>query len=66
MVLADDAAMIERNQRGLEARQPEWLIRKRGAHRREYHQDGISVSRLTDDAAILGFWENYRTLMGAS
>jgi phenylpropionate dioxygenase-like ring-hydroxylating dioxygenase large terminal subunit len=65
MVLADDVAMMERNQRGLEALEPEWLIRCRGLHRQELQDGGIRVGRLTDDAAILGFWENYLRLMSA-
>jgi fatty-acyl-CoA synthase len=66
MVLADDAAMIERNQHGLQAGQPEWMIRRRGAHRRAFADDGSSTARITDDAGILGFWEHYRELMAAA
>jgi fatty-acyl-CoA synthase len=63
MVLADDTAMWERNQRGLEARQPEWLLRKRGTHRVETGADGVESGRVTDDVAIMGFWQHYRKLM---
>jgi fatty-acyl-CoA synthase len=63
MVLADDTAMWERNQRGLEARQPEWLLRKRGTHRVETGADGVESGRVTDDVAIMRFWQHYRRLM---
>ncbi|BCP14212.1 aromatic ring-hydroxylating oxygenase subunit alpha [Mycobacterium paraintracellulare] len=66
MVLADDAAMAERVQRGLAAGQPEWLLRTRGGHRVERGEDGIIAGRLTDDAGILGFWEHYKKAMRAS
>jgi fatty-acyl-CoA synthase len=66
MVLADDTAMWERNQRGLEARQPEWLVRTRGAHRVEVLEGGIETGRATDDVAIMGFWKHYRGLMAAA
>jgi len=66
MVLADDAAMSERNQRGFAASQPEWLLRTRGTHRVEHDDNGLTTGKLTDDAAILGFWDNYKTAMRAS
>jgi hypothetical protein len=65
MVLADDAAMSERNQRGFEAREPEWLVRRRGEHRGQVDERGIVSSCLTDDAGIMGFWEHYRKVMSA-
>jgi fatty-acyl-CoA synthase len=63
MVLADDTAMWERNQRGLMARDPEWLLRARGTHRIEHDDEGNELGRLTDDVAIMGFWKRYRDLM---
>jgi fatty-acyl-CoA synthase len=63
MVIADDTAMFERNQKGLMARQPEWLMRDRGGSRSEVGEDGIRRSQMTDDVAVLGFWHRYRELM---
>jgi phenylpropionate dioxygenase-like ring-hydroxylating dioxygenase large terminal subunit len=65
LVLADDVAMFERTQRGLEARQPEWLSRERGAHRTQVDENGIRIGCMSDDTAILGFWERYRELMAS-
>lgn len=63
MIIADDAAMYERNQLGLQAGSPEWLVRKRGLHREQQQPDGTAVSNVTDDTVHRGFWRNYRTLM---
>jgi phenylpropionate dioxygenase-like ring-hydroxylating dioxygenase large terminal subunit len=63
MILADDAAMFERNQLGLSASQPEWLVRDRMVRTEE--RDGIKVGRMSDDTAILGFWNRYRELMAS-
>jgi fatty-acyl-CoA synthase len=63
MVLADDVAMMERNQRGLESRQPEWMLRSRGSQRREPRPDGTVTGKLTDDVGILGFWSHYLSVM---
>lgn len=63
MVLADDTAMWERNHKGLMARQPEWLLRNRGTHRVEQDAEGNAIGRVTDDVAIMGFWNQYRKLM---
>lgn len=63
MILADDGAMFERNQRGLTATKPEWLIRDRMVRAEE--RDGIKIGRFSDDVAILGFWTRYRELMAS-
>lgn len=63
MVLADDCAMIERNQRGLEAGEPEWMLRKRGVHRTRTLADGTRTARLSDDTGLIGFWSFYRSVM---
>jgi phenylpropionate dioxygenase-like ring-hydroxylating dioxygenase large terminal subunit len=65
MVLADDGAMFERNQHGLEALEPEWLMRDRGKNRTEAEENGVTYGKMTDDNAILGFWGRYRELMCA-
>ncbi len=66
MVLADDCAMIERNQRGLESGQPEWMLRKRGVHRTRTLPDGTRTAKLSDDTGLIGFWSYYRSLMTAA
>lgn len=63
MVIADDAAMYERNQLGLQAQLPEWLVRKRGMHREQQREDGTLISKVTDETAHRGFWGHYRSLM---
>jgi phenylpropionate dioxygenase-like ring-hydroxylating dioxygenase large terminal subunit len=64
MILADDSAMVERNQQGLNALKPEWLVRDRGAAREEVI-DGVKRGYMSDDTAILAFWSRYRQLMAS-
>ncbi|SNR82707.1 Phenylpropionate dioxygenase, large terminal subunit [Haloechinothrix alba] len=63
MLLADDTEMYERNQRGLEMRQPEWLDVRRGMHREALDEDGYRTGAATDETGIRGFWSHYRRLM---
>jgi hypothetical protein len=63
MLLADDTEMYERNQRGIEARQPEWLNVSRGLVRESVDSNGFSIGSATDEVAIRGFWSHYKTLM---
>lgn len=65
MLLADDAEMYERNQRGVAARLPEWLDVRRGLHRERTDQDGFTIGGATDETGMRGFWSHYRTLMEA-
>ena len=64
-LLADDTEMYERNQRGLETREPEYLYLKRGEHRERRDEDGFLIAHSTDDMPSRAFWENYRSIMEA-
>lgn len=63
LVIVDDGAMYERTWKGLQAGQPEWLIRSRGLNRETIQEDGIKVSQVTDDTAHRASWQYYKSLM---
>lgn len=63
LLLADDSEMYERNQRGVQALDPEWLVLKRGTHREEVDDDGHPIGRNTDEVPQRGIWRHYRELM---
>jgi fatty-acyl-CoA synthase len=63
-LLADDTEMYERNQRGVHARTPEWLVLKRGLHRERLDEDGHLVGDATDEVPQRAIWQHYRELMG--
>lgn len=63
MLLADDTEMYERNQRGVAMQQPEWLDLRRGLHREEVDDRGLTVGTATDETGMRGFWAHYRELM---
>lgn len=62
-LLADDTEMYERNQRGLEIREPEYLYLKRGEHRESLDAEGYPIGHSTDDLPSREIWKHYRTLM---
>jgi phenylpropionate dioxygenase-like ring-hydroxylating dioxygenase large terminal subunit len=62
-LLADDAEMYERNQRGVHARRPEWLQLKRGLHRERRDEHGLLVGDATDEVPQRGLWRHYSALM---
>lgn len=62
-LLADDTEMYERNQRGLEIRQPEYLYLKRGAHRERRDENGYLIGHSTDDLPSRAIWDHYRKMM---
>jgi phenylpropionate dioxygenase-like ring-hydroxylating dioxygenase large terminal subunit len=62
-LLADDSEMYERNQRGVQVRQPEWLVLKRGLHRERLDDDGHLVGDATDEVPMRAMWAHYRRLM---
>jgi phenylpropionate dioxygenase-like ring-hydroxylating dioxygenase large terminal subunit len=64
-LLADDAEMYERTQRGVNSRAPEWLYLARGEHRERRDEDGYRVGHATDDLCSRGIWRHYRALMAA-
>jgi fatty-acyl-CoA synthase len=65
-LLADDAEMYERNQRGVRARDPEWLVLKRGLHRERRDDEGVLVGDATDETTQRGIWRHYRAMMEAA
>ena len=64
-LLADDAEMYERTQRGVAMRDPEWLYLARGRHRERRDEDGFLVGHATDDLCSRGIWRHYKSLMAA-
>ncbi len=64
-LLADDAAMYERTQMGVQMRDPEWLFLGRGRHRERRDEDGFLVGDATDEVPSRGIWRHYRSLMEA-
>ena len=62
-LLADDAEMYERNQVGVQARAPEWLVLQRGLHRERRDEDGHLIGDATDEVPQRAIWRHYRTLM---
>lgn len=66
MLLADDTEMYERNQAGVAELLPEWLDVRRGAHREEVDERGLTVGAATDETGMRAFWQHYKSLMEAS
>lgn len=66
MLLADDTEMYERNQAGVAELLPEWLDVRRGVHREEADERGLTVGAATDETGMRGFWQHYKSLMEAS
>lgn len=62
-LLADDSEMYERNQRGVQARNPEWLMVNRGANRERTDENGHRIGYSTDEVPIRAIWAHYKTLM---
>lgn len=65
-LLADDAEMYERTQRGVRQRNPEWLYLGRGQHRERLDEQGSTIGNVTDDMPSRGMWRNYKALMQAT
>ncbi|HEY8356872.1 MAG TPA: aromatic ring-hydroxylating dioxygenase subunit alpha, partial [Ramlibacter sp.] len=65
-LLADDAAMYERTQMGVQMRNPEWLFLGRGIHRERRDADGFLIGDATDETPTRGIWRHYRSLMEAA
>lgn len=63
MLLADDADMYERNQRGVALREPEWINVSRGLHRETIDDSGFLVGGPNDETGMRAFWKQYRRLM---
>ncbi|MFT4256913.1 MAG: aromatic ring-hydroxylating dioxygenase subunit alpha [Pseudoxanthomonas sp.] len=65
-LLADDSEMYERNQRGVAARNPEWVFLGRGKHRERLDEEGFLVGDATDEVPSRGMWAYYRQQMEAA
>ncbi len=64
-LLADDSEMYERNQRGVQALNPEWVLIARGMHRERADENGFMIADATDEITMRGIWRHYRKLMEA-
>jgi fatty-acyl-CoA synthase len=64
-LLADDSEMYERNQRGVQTRNPEWLQLRRGLQRERLDADGHTVADATDELPQRAMWRHYKQLMEA-
>lgn len=64
-LLADDSEMYERNQRGVQALNPEWVLIARGMHRERTDENGFKVADATDEITMRSIWRHYRELMEA-
>jgi len=65
-LLADDAAMYERTQLGVQASNPEWLYLGRGRHRERRDANGYRIGDATDETPSRGIWRHYKSLMEAA
>jgi phenylpropionate dioxygenase-like ring-hydroxylating dioxygenase large terminal subunit len=64
-LLADDSEMYERTQRGVNAKNPEWVVLARGVHRERRDEQGLLIGDATDEVPQRGIWRHYRGLMEA-
>ncbi len=63
LLLADDSVMYERTQRGVQARDPQWLYLGRGLHRERRDEQGFVIGDASDEVPSRGIWRHYRQLM---
>jgi fatty-acyl-CoA synthase len=62
-LLADDSEMYERNMRGVQVRDPEWLLLKRGTLRERIDERGHVIGDATDEVPQRAIWRRYRDVM---
>jgi phenylpropionate dioxygenase-like ring-hydroxylating dioxygenase large terminal subunit len=62
-LMPEDLLIASRNQQGLHARTPEWLLLSRGLNREVVDAEGRTVSHVTDETTNRGFWRHFRTVM---
>jgi phenylpropionate dioxygenase-like ring-hydroxylating dioxygenase large terminal subunit len=67
-LVADDQIIAERNQAGLNARDPQWLDLSRGLGREENEpgHDGVLVGEMVSELTNRAFWDMYRNLMAGN
>ncbi|WP_051679034.1 aromatic ring-hydroxylating dioxygenase subunit alpha [Xanthobacter sp. 91] len=63
LLLADDTEMYERNHRGAQILDPEWLVLSRGLHRERLDENGYRIAHSTDETPQRGIWRHYLNLM---
>jgi phenylpropionate dioxygenase-like ring-hydroxylating dioxygenase large terminal subunit len=62
-LIADDAEISELNQIGLNNREPEWVLLRRGLHDELHQDDGTIVGGLMDETSQRAFWRRYHQVM---
>jgi phenylpropionate dioxygenase-like ring-hydroxylating dioxygenase large terminal subunit len=62
-LLADDSEMYERNQQGVQALAPEWLVLRRGLNRERLDERGRRIGHTNDEVPIRAIWQHYKQLM---
>ncbi len=62
-LMPEDLIIATRNQQGLRARTPEWLLLSRGLNREYVDDQGRAVSHVTDETTNRALWRHYRAVM---
>jgi phenylpropionate dioxygenase-like ring-hydroxylating dioxygenase large terminal subunit len=62
-LMPEDLIIATRNQQGLRARTPEWLLLSRGLNRERIDDEGRAVSHVTDETTNRALWRHYRAVM---
>jgi phenylpropionate dioxygenase-like ring-hydroxylating dioxygenase large terminal subunit len=62
-LMPEDLIIATRNQQGLRARTPEWLLLSRGLNREYMDDQGRAVSHVTDETTNRALWRHYRAVM---
>jgi phenylpropionate dioxygenase-like ring-hydroxylating dioxygenase large terminal subunit len=62
-LMPEDLIVAARNQQGLRARTPEWLLLSRGLNREYVDDQGRAVSHVTDETTNRALWRHYRAVM---
>jgi phenylpropionate dioxygenase-like ring-hydroxylating dioxygenase large terminal subunit len=62
-LMPEDLIIATRNQQGLRARTPEWLLLSRGLDREYMDDQGRAVSHVTDETTNRALWRHYRAVM---
>jgi phenylpropionate dioxygenase-like ring-hydroxylating dioxygenase large terminal subunit len=63
LISPDDIEIMERNQKGVQARGNEWQFIGRGMHRTKMLPDGGSAGHTMDENHLRGMWQHYGRLM---
>ena len=63
LISPDDVEIMERNQKGVQARGNEWQFIGRGMHRTKTAPDGGTSGHTMDENHLRGMWQHYGRLM---